>query len=184
MAERVIDLSDPDTVLHWVRGTVASFIGLAVIGDAAVAAKRVSPAAHLNRLGLTAPDYDALQRGIALLWGVEVIVPTNARVQEVADAILAAYTRSLSMDDALAFPTDIEDELAGLVAGLGPSHLTADAVRPASCIAALIAPIGTLVDLEIAIRDTWKVHVSLGPTATIAATADRIRAQLNRRIAA
>lgn len=90
MTELVIDLTDPDTVLTWVRGHVARLAG---IGVGIEAAAKVAPAAHLSRLGLSAPDYDQLQSGIAMLWDVEVIIPTNARVQEVAGAILAAYTR-------------------------------------------------------------------------------------------
>lgn len=90
MADTAINLTDPATVLLCVRAAVACLIGL---GEGAEAARQVSPAAHLNRLGLAVPDYDGLQQGIKALWGVEIVIPTNARVQDVADAILIAYER-------------------------------------------------------------------------------------------
>ncbi|HYH17526.1 MAG TPA: hypothetical protein VD995_02810 [Azospirillum sp.] len=91
MADAVaFDLSDPAAVLLWVRGAVAR---LAFPGIGPGLAKQVAPAAHLNRIGLAAPAYDVLQEGIKALWGVEVVIPTNARVQEVADAIRDAYAQ-------------------------------------------------------------------------------------------
>ncbi len=90
MTDRALNLTDPATILLWVPGTVAELAGR---GTGAEAAKRVAPATRLSRLGLAAPDYDALQDRIRVAVGCDIIIQTGARVQEVADAILAACTR-------------------------------------------------------------------------------------------
>ncbi|MFL7904705.1 hypothetical protein ACJ41P_26495 [Azospirillum argentinense] len=85
-----IEPTDPASVLTFVRGSVAILAGLGTDGGAY---NKVAPAAHLNRLGFTPPDYDNLQDVIRGMFQIEVIIPTNARVSEVADAIRGAHAR-------------------------------------------------------------------------------------------
>lgn len=85
-----IDPTDPASVLTFVRGSVAILAGLGTDGGAY---NKVAPAAHLNRLGFTLPDYDNLQDVIRGMFQVDVVIPTNARVSEVAEAIRDAQAR-------------------------------------------------------------------------------------------
>lgn len=113
----------PAAIQLWVRGAVAALAGH---GVGLPAAKRISPAAQLRRLGFTVPDYDELQQGIARQWGVEIVISTNARVQEIAEAILAATTRRKLMttrDQILQGAREIVATEAGLK---NTAQLTAD----------------------------------------------------------